>query len=224
MNILKELLKRKEKEYGDFCYKLTPTLDRKCFLGVRSPKIKELAKQIIKENDYDSFLESLPHKYYDENMLHSAILSNIKDYDEAIKRVDEFLPYVDNWAVCDTLKPKVFLKHKKEVSKVLAKYVKSKKTYTCRYGMEILMNDYLDDDFDIKYPSLISKIRSKEYYVNMMIAWYFATALAKKWDVIIPFIENNALDVWTHNKTIQKAKESYRISDKQKEYLNTLKR
>jgi len=225
MNIQKELKNLGEEKYGDFCFKLTPTLDRKCFIGVRSPLIKKLAKEVIKdEKTCNSFLSSLPHKYYDENMLHSAILSNLKDYDETLKRVEEFLPYVDNWAVCDTLKPKCFLKHKVEMVQKLKKWAKSKETYTIRFGIELLMNDYLDDNFDDDYPKLISKIRSKEYYVNMMIAWYFATALAKKWDEIIPYIENNTLDIWTHNKTIQKAIESYRISDEQKAYLKTLKR
>lgn len=222
--ILQELLKYKDDKNAEFQSKLTPSIEKSRFLGVRVPNARKIAKKAVSEYDYNKFLDKLPHKYYDENLIHSLIVSQIKDYDECIKRVNEFLPYVDNWAACDTMSPKCFKKHRSELLKQIKIWVKSKHTYTCRFGVDMLMSHYLDEDFKPEYLAIPSKIHSKEYYINMMIAWYYATALAKKWDDTIIYLEENRLDVWVHNKTIQKAIESYRITDKQKKYLRTLKR
>ena len=224
MNIQKRLLELSDEKNADFSAKLTPGIDKDKFLGVRIPAARKLAKEIIKENEHKDFLNSLPHKYYDENILHSILISEIKDYDECIKYIDEFLPYVDNWAVCDTMSPKAFKsKHERLMSDIL-RWVNSDQTYTIRFGLEILMSHFLDNDFKKEYLEIPAKIKSNEYYINMMIAWFFATALAKQWDSTIMYIENGVLDKWVHNKTIQKARESYRITAEQKEYLKSLKK
>lgn len=222
--IQKELYKYSDVKNADFQSKLTPNIDRKTCLGVRVPDVRKIAKQLIDNDEYDKFLNDLPHKYFDENMLHSAILSYLKDYDECVKYVNSFLPYIDNWAVCDTLSPKCFKKNKDIVIKNIKKWAKSKKVYTCRFGIEMLMSLYLDEDFKKEYLEIPASIHSKEYYVNMVLAWFYATALAKKWGDTIVYLEKNKLDTWVHNKTIQKAIESYRITDKQKNYLRTLRR
>lgn len=224
MNIQKELFKLQNKKYAEFQAKLTPTVAREKFIGVRVPDVRKLAKAIYKDGAYEDFLKQLPHEYYDEDMLHGLILSEIKGYEVCVAAVDEFLPYVNNWAVCDIMSPKVFRKHKTELIEKIKEWAASKETYTCRFGMEMLMSHFLDEDFKAEYLKIPASVRSEEYYVNMMTAWFFATALAKQWDATIPYIENNKLDVWTHNKTIQKARESYRITDEQKEYLKGLKR
>ena len=221
--IEKELFKLQDKKYQEMQFKIIPNIDNSTIIGVRTPEIKRLAKEVFKE-DYKSFLEELPHKYFDENQLHAFIISELKDYNECISYLDKFLPYVDNWATCDQMSPKIFKKYKKELLEYIKVWIKSKETYTIRFGIGMLMEHYLDEDFNKKYLELVSKIKSKEYYVNMMIAWYFATALAKQYKDTIIYIENNKLDTWVHNKTIQKAIESYRITDKQKEYLRKLKR
>ena len=169
-------------------------------------------------------MADIPHKYYDENMLHGLLISEMKDFDECINALGIFLPYIDNWAVCDTLSPKVFKRHKDSLLPMIRKWSSSSSTYICRFGLEMLMTHFLDDDFKEEYLEIPARIRSEEYYVNMMIAWFFATALAKQWESSIAYIQDNLLDVWTHNKTIQKARESYRISTDQKSYLKTLKR
>lgn len=224
MNIQKRLLELSDEKNADFSAKLTPGIDREKFLGVRIPASRKLAKEIIKENEHKDFLNSLPHKYYDENILHSILISEIKDYDECIKYVDEFLPYVDNWAVCDTMSPKAFKnKHERLMNDIL-RWVDSDQTYTIRFGLKILMAHFLDNDFKNEYLKIPAKIKSDEYYINMMIAWFYATALAKQWDSTIVYIENGVLDKWVHNKAIQKARESYRITAEQKEYLKSLKK
>ena len=224
MNIQKRLFELSDKKNADFSAKLTPGIDREKFLGVRIPASRKLAKEIIKENEHKDFLNSLPHKYYDENILHSILISEIKDYDECIKYVDEFLPYVDNWAVCDTISPKAFKnKHERLMNDIL-RWVDSDQTYTIRFGLKILMAHFLDNDFKNEYLKIPAKIKSDEYYINMMIAWFYATALAKQWDSTIVYIENGVLDKWVHNKAIQKARESYRITAEQKEYLKSLKK
>ena len=221
--IQNELFELQDKKYRDFHKKLMPTVDEKTIIGVRTPDSRKLAKEVAKSREADKFLDKLPHKYFDENQLHAFIVSGIKDYDEALKRVEEFLPYVDNWATCDQLSPKIFKKNLKDLYKHIREWIASDKTYTKRFGIGMLLEYYLDDEFELKYPRLVAKVRSDEYYVNMMVAWYFATALAKQWDDIIPFIEGKKLDSWTHNKAIQKSVESYRITKEQKEYLKTLK-
>ena len=224
MNIQKRLFELSDEKNADFSAKLTPGIDREKFLGVRIPASRKLAKEIIKENEHKDFLNSLPHKYYDENILHSILISEIKDYDECIKYVNEFLPYVDNWAVCDTMSPKAFKnKHERLMNDIL-RWVDSDQTYTIRFGLKILMAHFLDNDFKNEYLKIPAKIKSDEYYINMMIAWFYATALAKQWDNTIVFIENGVLDKWVHNKAIQKARESYRITAEQKEYLKSLKK
>ena len=224
MNIQKKLLELSDEKNADFSAKLTPGIDREKFLGVRIPASRKLAKEIIKENKHKVFLNSLPHKYYDENILHSILISEIKDYDECIKYINVFLPYVDNWAVCDTMSPKAFKnKHERLMNDIL-RWVDSDQTYTIRFGLKILMAHFLDNDFKKEYLEIPAKIKSDEYYINMMIAWFYATALAKQWDSTIVYIENGVLDKWVHNKAIQKARESYRITDEQKEYLKTLKK
>ena len=220
--IKKELFKLQDKKYQELQYKTIPNVEN--IIGVRTPELRKIAKEMVKGGTYKSFLEELPHKYFDENQLHAFIISELKDYNECISYLDKFLPYVDNWATCDQMSPKIFKKYKKELLEYIKVWIKSKETYTIRFGIGMLMEHYLDEDFNKKYLELVSKIKSKEYYVNMMIAWYFATALAKQYKDTIIYIENNKLDTWVHNKTIQKAIESYRITDKQKEYLRKLKR
>lgn len=223
MEIVKELYKLQDKTYAEFQSKLTPGIPKESFIGVRVPKVRTLAKEIVNTTEANEFIKILPHEYYDENMLHGLLISEIKDYQECIKEVDKFLPYVDNWAVCDIMSPKIFKKHKDKLIEDIKRWTKSNKTYTCRFGIEMLMSHYLDDDFKEEYLEIPACVKSNEYYVNMMIAWFFATALTKKWDYAIKYIENNKLEKWVHNKTIQKAIESYRITDKQKEYLKSMK-
>ena len=221
--INKELFSLQDKKYRDFQGKLLPTVKSDSVIGVRTPELRKLAKKYIKEEKITEFLNNLPHNYFDENQLHAFIISEIKDYKKCIEELNKFLPYIDNWATCDQLSPKIFKKNKTDLLKEINKWISSTHTYTVRFGIGMLMQHFLDEDFDIKYPKMISKIRSEEYYINMMIAWYFATALAKQYDSIIPFIENKKLDKWTHNRSIQKAVESYRITPEQKEYLKSLK-
>ena len=222
-NIEKDLFKLQDKKYREMQIKIIPNIDPNSIIGVRTPELRKYAKDLFKSNNYKSFLENLPHKYFDENQLHAFIIFDLKDYNECITYTNKFLPYVDNWATCDQMSPKVFKKHKEELLKEIKVWIKSKKTYTIRFGIDKLMQLYLDEDFKEEYLKLVSNIKSNEYYVNMMIAWYFATALAKQYDTTIKYIENNKLDKWTHNKTIQKAIESYRITNEKKEYLRSLK-
>ena len=223
MNIKNELFKLQDKKYGEFQTKLIPNIDSKTIIGIRTPELRKLANKLVKDNNYSNFLTQLPHKYFEENQLHAFIISNIKDYDECINYLNEFLPYVDNWATCDQMSPKVFKKCRSNLLIEIKKWIKSKETYTIRFGIGCLLQHFLDEDFKPEYLEIVSRIKSEEYYINMMIAWYFATALAKQYKLTKPYIENNKLDKWTHNKTIQKAIESYRISSEQKEYLKSLK-
>lgn len=218
-----ELFKMQDINYRDFNSKLIPTVDKESMIGIRTPDLRKYAKQLGKSSDVIEFLQTLPHKYFDENQLHTFIISEIKDFKNCIDEINRFLPYIDNWATCDQLSPKVFKKHHNELSEYIKDWLKSDKVYTLRFGIGMLMEHFLDEDFDILYPEMVSKIRSGEYYVNMMIAWYFATALAKRYESILPFIEKRSLDIWTHNKAIQKAVESYRISTERKTYLKELK-
>lgn len=218
-----ELFKLQDKKYQEFQAKLIPTRNPNTIIGVRTPELRKYAKDLLKNNEYKEFLKELPHKYFDENQLHAFIISGIKDYDECINYANQFLPYIDNWATCDQMSPKIFKKNHDILLKEIKNWIKSKETYTIRFGIGMLMQHFLDEDFDPEYLEWVSNIKSKEYYVNMMIAWYFATALAKKYEVTISYIENKKLDVWCHNKTIQKAIESYRITPEQKEYLRSLK-
>ena len=224
MKIQKELFSRQDKEYMKFLSKLTPNVSEDTIIGVRIPEIRKLAKKLVKNNEYEDFLKELPHKYYDENLLHGAIISENKDFENCIESLDSFLPFVDNWAVCDTISPKIFKKHKKELIEKIKEWSQSDKTYTCRFGVEMLMTHFLDKDFKKEYLEIVANIHSEEYYVKMVIAWFFATALTKQWDYAVIYLENNKLDVWVHNKTIQKARESLRILEDKKGYLKRLKR
>ena len=222
-----ELFKLQDVEYGEFQKKLIPTVDSEKIIGIRTPELRKLAKRLKKECDSETlerFLKDLPHEYFDENQLHAFIISEEKDFDKCIGQVEAFLPYIDNWATCDQLSPKVFKKNKDRLLLHVREWLKSDQTYTIRFAIGMLMEHFLDEDFRSEYPEMVAKIRSDEYYVNMMIAWYFATALAKQYETVLPFIEEQKLDVWPHNKAIQKARESYRITPEQKEYLKTLKR
>lgn len=218
-----KLFENQDLKYRDFQAKLTPGVDIENMIGVRTPVIRKLAKEFAKCDEIDEFLNELPHKYYDENNLHGFIISECKDYAKTIRYLDEFLPYVNNWATCDLLSPKSFKKNKELLKNDILRWMNSDLTYTKRFGIEMVMSHFLDDDFDDSFLPLIAKIRSDEYYINMMIAWFFATALAKQWDSVIEYIEEFKLEKWTHNKTIQKAIESYRITDEQKVYLRSLK-
>ena len=224
MDILKELLDLREEEYADFQSRLTPGIDRERFIGVRIPKLRKLAGIFKKTTASKEFLGELPHYYFEENMLHGLLIAEIKDYDMCIAELEKFLPFIDNWAVCDVLSPKVFKKHKTELFSEIRKWSDSKDTYICRFGIGMLMRYFLDEDFTSEHLKIPANIHSEEYYVNMMLAWYFATALAKQWKDTIVLLETGALDKWVHNKTIQKARESFRITGGQKEYLKGLKR
>ena len=213
-----------DKKYKEFHSKLMPTVNPDTIIGVRTPALRKLAKELAKEPKYMDYIHMLPHDYYDENNLHGFLIETIKDYTECVAAVNEFLPYVDNWATCDLMSPKVFKKHRMELLEQIKIWMTSDHTYTIRYGIEMLMIHFLDEDFKKEYLDWVAAVRSEEYYVNMMIAWYFATALAKQPEATLPYIEENRLDVWTHNKAIQKAVESYRVSKEAKAYLKTLKR
>lgn len=223
MDILDRLMELSDEKNADFQAKLAPTIERATCLGVRVPDIRKLEKEIESLPECREFIRTLPHRYLDENLLHSVIISRIRDYDECIAAINDFLPYVDNWSVCDTLRPVIFKKHQPTLMSHIRSWVASKETYTIRFGIDMLMTYYLDDTFEAEYLEIPAAVVSDEYYVNMMIAWYYATALAKQWDAAICYLQNNRLGRWTHNKTIQKAIESYRITPKQKEYLRGLK-
>lgn len=219
--IVSDLFNIRDEKFAKFNASLIPTIDANNVIGVRTPELRKYAKTI---SSPDKFLSNLPHKYFEENQIHAFILSEIKDFENCIKLVDAFLPYVDNWATCDQLIPKIFAKNTDRLLPYIRKWIKSKHTYTVRFAIGLLMRFYLGEKFDLSYADTVIKIKSDEYYINMMRAWYFATALSKNWDDIICIIENKKLDTWTHNKTIQKSIESYRISDKQKNHLKTLKK
>ena len=223
MNIQQTLFQMQDKGYRDFQCKLIPTVDPERIIGTRTPQLRAYAKELVKAGETDTFLDALPHEYFDENQLHAFILSEIKDYDRCIHEVERFLPYIDNWATCDQLSPKVFKKHRPELLQKAKTWIASDEVYTVRFGIGMLMEHFLDADFDAAYPELVAGVQSEEYYVNMMIAWYFATALAKQYDAVIPYFEMQRLEDWTHNKAIQKAIESRRITEEQKAYLRSLK-
>ena len=219
----KRLFDLQDKEYKEFHQKLMPTVNPDCVIGIRTPVLRKFAKDFTKEDGAEKFLKSLPHKYYEENNLHAFLLMGEKDFDTALAKTEEFLPYIDNWATCDVFKPKVFAKNTDKLIGKIDEWIKSGKTYTMRYGTGLLMSYYLDENFKEEYAKTVSQIRSDEYYINMMTAWYFATALAKQYDAALDVLKKRSLSPWTHNKAIQKARESHRITTEQKEYLNSLK-
>ena len=223
--IRKLLMEQQDTKFRDFQSGLIPGEGGMNMIGVRTPALRSLAKALVKKDDIGDFLSDLPHEIFEENQLHAFIISEVKDYDLCLEEVNRFLPYVNNWATCDQMNPKVFGK-KGNREKLLSRikiWLKSKETYEIRFGIRMLMCYFLDEDFDPKYLKMVSKIRSEEYYVNMMIAWYFATALAKQYEATLPLIEAKTLSPWVQNKTIQKAVESFRVSDERKTYLRTLK-
>ena len=225
MNELQQnLFGMRDAAYAAFIAKLTPGFPPSHFIGVRVPLLRTIARSFAKEEAASqSFLSHLPHSYYEEDMLHGMLISLVKDYDRCLDLIDRFLPYVDNWAVCDTLSPKVFAKHKAQLLENILRWSSSSHTYTCRFGLRMLMTHFLDDSFSADFLEIPTAIRSEEYYVKMMVAWFFATALAKQWEATLPYLENRQLAPWTHRKTIQKAIESYRIPPERKDYLRTLR-
>lgn len=214
-----KLFEMQDTGYREFHSKLMPTVDPDTIIGVRIPELRKYAKLLMRTPEAETFMEILPHQYYEENNLHGFLIEGIRDYEACVREVNRFLPYINNWATCDMMAPKVFKKHLPELLEQIKGWIGSDQTYTIRFGIGMLMRFYLDDAFSPEYPELVAGIHSGEYYVNMMIAWYFATALAKQYDAAVVYIENRRLDPWTHNKAIQKAVESHRITDGQKEYL-----
>ena len=221
--IRQSLFELKDEKYKTFSAKLIPNIDPDLIIGIRVPTLRALAKKLKDDKNINQFLSALPHKYLEENSLHAYLIAEIKDFDLCINEINKFLPYIDNWATCDTLTPKCFAKNLDKLFNQITLWLKSNQTYTIRFAIEMLMTHYLDKNFNPKHLKLVADVKSSEYYVNMMIAWYFATALAKQYDSTIKYIENGILNKWTHNKTIQKAIESYRITPEQKEYLRSLK-
>jgi 3-methyladenine DNA glycosylase AlkD len=221
--IRRRLFELRDLKYKEFTSKLIPTVNPETVIGVRTPDLRKLAKEFSKTPEASEFLNILPHVYYEENNLHGFLIETLRDYDAAVAAVDRFLPYIDNWATCDLISPKLFKKHLPELYEKIKIWLKSGRIYTVRFGIGMLMSFYLDDDFRPDLLELVAGIRSDEYYVNMMIAWYFATALTKQYRAALPYLRERRLEKWTHNKSIQKAIESYRISDEAKAYLRTLK-
>ena len=223
MNIVDKLNKVKNEEYKEFQSKLVPNVPKDTILGVKTPEMRDIAKEVFVSKDRDDFLSDLPHKYYEENLIHFFVVSLIKDFDECIKRVEEFLPYVDCWPVSDQATPKTFKKNHQRLLPLIKKWISSDHVYTARFGLRMLMNEFIDDDFKEEYLEVVANKRGEDYYLKMMVAWYFATALAKQYDATIKYFEDHKLDDWVHKKAIQKAVESYRVTDEHKEYLKTLK-
>lgn len=223
MKIQERLLALQDEKYREFHSKLIPTIPPETIIGIRMPVMRKLVKEYVKDPESVEFLKQLPHTYYDEKLLHALLVAEIMDYDSCVKEVERFLPYVDNWAVCDGFSPKIFCKNREKLIGKVKEWSASEHPYTCRFGLGMLMTHFLDEDFRPEYLEIPAGVHSDEYYVNMMIAWFYATALAKQWDATIGYMEEQRLDPWTHNKTIQKARESYRITPEQKEYLKTLK-
>ena len=217
--IQKQLFELQDMAYRDFHSRLMPDIDKETVIGIRVPVLRKYAKSIVETELAEKFIKELPHCYYEENNLHMMLITGIKDYDRCISEIERFLPYIDNWATCDVPAPKCFENLKEDLLPVIKRWIASSETYTIRYGIGMLMRLYLDADFDPEYVRIVAEVKSDEYYVNMMIAWYMATALAKQWDAVIPYIEEHRMSDWVHLKTIQKAVESYRITDEQKKYL-----
>jgi len=225
MDQIIDLLKQnKDVDYKEFQSPLIPSISSDDFIGVRTPALRKIAKIVEKDDICEKFLLELPHRYFEENQLHAFIASDIKDFADCVGKVELFLPYVDNWATCDQMSPKVFKKHKDELLPYIYRWLESQHTYTVRFGIGMLMKHYLDEDFKEEYVRKVCSIKSDEYYINMEIAWYLATALAKKWDSTFPYIKEGKLGVFVQNKTIQKARESFRITYEQKLLLKEYKK
>ncbi len=223
MTVYEKLIEVKDEEYKIFQAKLVPNISPDTIIGVRTPQMREVAKTIFKENSYESFLNEVPHKYYEENLVHFFIISMIKDFDSCVAAVEDFLPYVDCWPVSDQASPKCFKKNHEKLLPYIKKWIASEHVYTSRFGMRMLMNEFLDGDFKTEYLGLVAEKEGEDYYLKMMQAWYFATALAKQYDESVKYIEGDMLDEWVRKKAIQKAVESYRVTDAHKEYLKSLR-
>ena len=221
--ILERLFALQDLKYKEFQCKLMPTVDPEAVIGLRTPALRQLARELEGTEEAAAFLQSLPHRYYDENNLHGFLLSLVKDCEETVAGLEAFLPYVDNWATCDLISPKAFRRHPNQLPEQARRWMASQHTYTVRFGIGVLLEFYLDGAFQTEYLDWAADLRSGEYYVNMMIAWYFATALAKQYDAALPYLLNRRLDSWTHNRAIQKALESRRVPEEQKAYLRGLK-
>ncbi len=223
MTLYDRLIKVKDDTYHDFQVKLVPNIPPETILGVRTPEMRKIAKEVFASPDRDAFLQDLPHRYYEENLIHFFVISMIRDFDSCIEAVENFLPYVDCWPVSDQATPKAFAKNHPKLLPYIRKWIASEHVYTARFGIRMLMNEFLGDDFKKEYPELVANKKGDDYYLKMMSAWYFATALAKKYDETIPFFEERRLDEWVHKKAIQKAIESYRVSEEHKQYLKSLR-
>ena len=218
-----DLFLMQDKKYAEFHAKLIPDVKREVIIGVRVPMLRKYATEFSKKDESKLFISKLPHKHYEENNLHAFLLQNIKDIDDLLFEIDRFLPYIDNWATCDMLRPKILKKHREKLLLKIHQWLKSDSTYAVRYAIEMLMLHFLDEDFSEEYPLIVCNIKSNEYYVNMMRAWYFAEALAKRYDAVIPYFQDKKLDPWTYGKAIQKSVESFKISKEQKEYLKSMR-
>ena len=216
-------MKEKDDTYREFQTKLVPNVPPETILGVRTPEMRKIAKEVFESPEREAFLNDLPHRYYEENLIHFFVISMIKDFDTCVEAVETFLPYVDCWPVSDQATPKAFSKNHEKLLPYIRKWIASDHVYTARFGIRMLMNEFLGDDFRAEYPELVAEKKGDDYYLKMMEAWYFATALAKKYDETIPYFEERRLDEWVHKKAIQKAVESYRVSEEHKEYLKSLR-
>ena len=223
MTLYDRLIGVKDDAYREFQAKLVPNISPETILGVRTPDMRKIARELFESPERNAFLNDLPHRYYEENLIHFFVISMIKDFDECVEAVETFLPYVDCWPVSDQATPKAFVKNHQKLLPYIRKWIASDHVYTARFGIRMLMNEFLGDDFKDEYPELVANKKGDDYYLKMMIAWYFATALAKKYDETILFFEQHRLDEWVHRKAIQKAVESYRVSDEHKEYLKSLR-
>ena len=222
-DVRKRLFEMQDTGYRDFHARLVPTVGKEKIIGIRTPILRKFAKEFGKTERSEMFLKVLPHQYYEENNLHGLLIEQIRDYDKCLKELERFLPHIDNWATCDLLALHMMKKHRDIFIREIYRWMESDKPYIIRFGSSMLMRHYLDEGFKPEYPEKVAAIRSEEYYVNMMRAWYFATALAKQYEKILPFLEEQRMDIWTHNKTIQKSIESYRITQEQKDHLRTLR-
>ncbi|MBQ1998672.1 MAG: DNA alkylation repair protein [Spirochaetales bacterium] len=225
--ITEQLITMKDEVYKNFHGKLMPTINPDTILGVRVPLLRKFSNQLNKnlsKEEIERFMSELPHRYYEENNIHAFLIEKINDYDECIAALDKFLPYVDNWATCDMMNPKIFKKNTRKLFDKIEEWMSSSHVYTIRFGIGMLMRFYLDDNFSTQYLDMVANIVSDEYYVNMMKAWFFATALAKQYEATLPYIQQNRLDIWSHNKAIQKSIESFRVSKEHKEELRRYKR
>ena len=223
MTVYERLAVCGSEKYRDFQSRLVPNIPKETILGVKTPEMRRIAKEIKGTEEAEQFLTELPHQYYEENLVHFFLIAEIRDFDACVRAVETFLPYVDCWPVCDQSSPKAFAKHHDKLLPLIQKWLGSEHVYTVRFGIRMLMNEFLGADFKPEYLAWAAAVRGEDYYVKMMVAWYFATALAKQYDESVVYIEERRLEPWTHKKAIQKAVESFRVSDAHKEYLKTLR-